>query len=131
MPSVRVLGNKFSEETKEAVARVFCADLKRILKAPIGETYFHEFDKFYVENTAFTIYDGTNEPGCVTLIINGPVLEQDRLQELCATLTSSFQRVVGNPEYEVIFVYHPIDGNHIGSHGHIHSLSGKGSKSTT
>ncbi|MDO4289139.1 MAG: hypothetical protein Q4C55_08110 [Eubacterium sp.] len=128
MPSVRVLGNRFTDPVKERVARALCSDLKRILKAPIGETYFEEFDKYYVEKETFTVCDGTNSPGCVTLIINGPVLDQEGLQELCAALTDSFQKAVGDPDYEVIFVYHPIDGNHIGSKGQLHALRGKGKK---
>lgn len=128
MPSVRVLGNKLNDETKEKVARAFCSDLKRILKVPIAETYFQEFDKFYVETDKFTVCDGYTEPGCATLIINGPILKQEQLQELCATLTASFQKAVEKPDFEVIFVYHPIDGDHIGSHGTIHSLRHKPGK---
>lgn len=126
MPSVRVMGNPLPNETKEAVARSFCSDMKRILGAPIAETYFQDFERFYVETDTFTVHDGTDEPGCTTLIINGPVLEQERLQTLCETLTTSLQRVLGKPEHEVIFVYHPIDGDHIGSHGKLHSLRKKG-----
>lgn len=129
MPSVRVLGNKLSEETKETVAKALCSDLKRILGVPIGETYFQEFDKFYVEKDTFTVHDGTeNDSGCVTLIVNGPDREPSKLQELCETLARDFQNASGMPGCEVIFVYHPIDGNHIGSNGLLHSLRQKNNR---
>ncbi|NLW70090.1 MAG: hypothetical protein GX061_03315 [Eubacteriaceae bacterium] len=114
-----------TDETKESVARAFCSDLKRILKVPIGETYFQEFDKFYVEKKEFTVCDGTKNPGAVTLIVNGPVANRETLQELCAALTADFQRITKDPDCEVIFVYHPIDEENIGSQGKLHSLRGK------
>ncbi|MCL1914412.1 MAG: hypothetical protein FWG10_11205 [Eubacteriaceae bacterium] len=125
MPSIRVLSNPFAKETKEALALALCTELKRILKVPVIETYFHELDVFYVLRGEFTVHDGSVEPGAATLIINGPVREQAELQEVCSALTTAFRQVVGNDLYEVITVYHEIDGDFIGSNGTIHSLRPK------
>ena len=124
MPSIRVLSNPLPAETKEALARALCAELKRVLNVPIVETYFHEMDVFYVLTQTFTVHDGSAEPGSATLIINGPVRNQAVLQEICASLTASFRQVVSKPDFEVITVYHEIDGDFIGTNGRIHSLRG-------
>ena len=124
MPSIRVLSNPFPAGTKEALARALCAELKRVLKVPIVEAYFHELDVFYVLTQTFTVHDGSVEPGSATLIINGPVRDQAILQEVCASLTASFRQVIGRPNFEVITVYHEIDGDFIGTNGRIHSLRG-------
>ena len=128
MPSVRVLGNPLPTETKREIGKLLAADLKRVLKVPIGEVFFEEFDEYYVDFRGFAIHDGTDEPGAVTLIINGPVREQAVLQELCASLTADVRKAVGKPDYEVTTVYHEIAGDYIGTNGMIHSLSGKGQK---
>ena len=125
MPSIRILSNPFPAETKEALARTLSADLKRVLKVPVIEVYFQETDVFYVLTSKFTIHDKSVEPGAATLIINGPVREQAVLQEVCAALTAGFREVVGKPDFEVITVYHEIDGDYIGSNGTIHSLRGR------
>ena len=126
MPSVRVLGNPFPLEQKRELGRLLAADLKRVLKVPIGEVFFEEFDEYYVDFRGFSIHDGNDEPGAVTLVINGPAREQAVLQELCAALTSSVRSVAGKPDFEVTTVYHVITGDYIGTNGMIHSLSGKG-----
>ena len=125
MPSIRVLCNPFPKETKKALGFALCTELKRILGVPIIETYFHELDEFYVLTQEFAVHDGTVEPGAATLIINGPVREQAVLQDVCASLTAAFREVTGKPDYEVITVYHVIEGDYIGSNGRIHSLRGK------
>jgi len=125
MPSIRVLCNPLPTETKKALAFALCAELKRALKVPIAETYFHEFDAFYVLTNEFIVHDGSAQPGTATLIINGPVREQDILQDVCASLTAGFRQVIGEPDFDVITVYHEIDGDFIGSNGRIHSLRGK------
>lgn len=123
MPSVRIWGNPLPAETKEALGRRMCIDLKRVLKVPIGEVYFNDCDAFYVDDkNGFSIYDKARTSGYVTLIVNGPVREQSVLAELCAALTESFRDVANIPDCEVSFVYHPIDGDHIGSNGQLHSL---------
>ena len=124
MPSIRILSNPFPAETKEALARTLSADLKRVLKVPVIEVYFQETDVFYVLTNKFTIHDGSVEPGSVTMIINGPVREQAVLQEVCEALTSGFRQTLGKPDFEVITVYHDIDGDFIGSNGTILSLRG-------
>ena len=68
--------------------------------------------------------NGSVEPGSATLIINSPVRDQAILQEVCASLTAVFRQVLGKPDFEVITVYHEIDGDFIGSNGQIHSLRG-------
>ena len=124
MPSIRVLCNQFPAETKKAIAFTLCTELKRVLKVPVTEVYFHELDAFYVLTNEFTIHDGSVQPGSATLIINGPLREQAILQEVCAALTSGFRLAAGKPDFEIITVYHEIDGDFIGSNGRIHSLRG-------
>ena len=129
MPSVRVLGNPFPLEKKREMGMRMAADIKRVLKVPVGEVYFEEFDEYYADTPkGYSIHDGTDEPGGVTLIINGPVREQAVLQEICATLTESVRSVLEKPDFEVITVYHEIAGDYIGTGGMIHSLSGKGQR---
>lgn len=128
MPSIRVMSNPFPAATKEALGRALCAELKRVLKVPITEVYFQDYDAFYVLSDEFTIYDGSVEPGAATLLINGPVREQAVLAEVCASLTATFRQVIDKPDFEVITVYHEISGDFIGSNGMIHSLRGKKSE---
>ena len=125
MPSVRILSNPFPAETKEALGRTLCAELKLVLNVPVTEAYFHECDVFYVLTDEFAIHDKDTEPGSATLIINGPTRDQAVLAEVCSALTAGFRRVVGKPDFEVITVYHEITGDYIGTNGLIHSLRGK------
>lgn len=121
MPSIRVLGNPLARETKRELALTLSRSLKNVLSVPIAEVFFQEFDEYYVLTTDFSICGEGEKNGGVTLIINAPPVDEDKLADLCAELTAGVRSVLNDPEYGVIFVYHPIDPAHIGSNGVIHS----------
>ena len=122
MPSIRVLGNPIPIETKRKLGKALCSDIKNILKVPVAEVYFHEFDEYYADFSTFSIKTDNTD---VTLITNGPARSQDVLQEYCAAITETFRRETEDPAVKVTSVYHEIGCDYIGTNGKIHSLRGK------
>ena len=115
MPGIKISSKRLEKEVKQQIAENLTTDLNRFLQVSTISVVFDEYEIIYVNGK-----ESINNH--ITISVEGPVTDNEKISEICAAFYNSVQRVINQPESKISFVYHANNRDHVGSNGVIHSM---------
>lgn len=110
MPLINVMSGKLKKEKKDFIAEKLYACARAVMKAPSIKIFFNEYDVIYDNGIATDTHD-------FEIIIEGPELNKDQMSSMVKQMQIEIQHILGDPDLNVISVYHVNDHDHISNNG--------------
>ncbi|URZ18499.1 hypothetical protein [Clostridium felsineum] len=113
MPIINIKTLKLQQDKKNLIAEKIYESTCNITSIPDIEIYFNEYDNYYIRGK---LYD--NENPVITVEIQGPAIEKEKISELSKAINEVILNTIENPNLKVnYFAYHFLGADNFAING--------------